>query len=81
VGLQVIMEWGSINLGRCGNRLVRSGRFLGEPGRDLGGDTGRSLLWREGESARRLQRVLLLRLCQGAENPEEAIGILGGGGG
>jgi len=51
----------------------RSGRALGEPGRDstVGGR----------ESAQRLQRVLLLRLCQGAETPEEATGIWGGGGG
>jgi hypothetical protein len=30
------------------------------------------------ESAWRLQRAQLSRLYQGAENPEEAIGILGG---
>ena len=44
--------------------------MLGEPGRESTAG-GR-------ESARRLQRVLLSRLCQGAENPEEATGILGG---
>jgi len=45
---------------------------LGEPGRET---TARGR-----ESARRLQRVLLSRLCQGAENPEEATGIWWGGG-
>jgi len=49
----------------------RSGRVLGEPGRESTAG-GR-------ESARRLQRVLLSRLFQGVENPEEATGILGGG--
>jgi hypothetical protein len=43
---------------------------LGEPGRESTAG-GR-------ESARRLQRVLLSRLCQGAEDPEEATGMLGG---
>jgi hypothetical protein len=49
--------------------VSRSGRALGEPGREstVGGR----------ESAQRLQRVLLLRLCQGAETPEEATGIWG----
>jgi hypothetical protein len=45
------------------------------------GESGRELLRRDRESAWRLQRVLLSRLCQGAEIPEEAIGIWGGGGG
>jgi len=43
---------------------------LGEPGSEstAGGQ----------ESAQMLQRVRLSRLCQGAENPEEVIGIWGG---